>query len=306
MAAPPDTTVSGRPIVSISLALNYAFTPELWGFHAVNLAIHVLAALTLFGIVHRTGVRLESDTFAFWIALLWAVHPLQTSAVTYIVQRAEALTGLVYLLTLYGAIRAIDGPRKAWTAAAIATCALGMATKESMVTAPLAVIAWDWVFAPRQMRRRVPLYLGLAATWTIAAVIVAGGYRSQSVGFGLRGWTPWPYLVTQAGVIARYLRLAIVPWPLVLDYGWPRATSVADVAVPAGMIVGLLALTAWAFVRRMPIGFAGVWFFLTLAPTSSVIPIVTEVAAEHRMYLPLAAVLAVGVWIVDAAVDRSL
>src|SRR2546425_11734408 len=108
MAAPPDSTVSGRPIVSLTLALNYALTPDLWGYHAVNLAIHVLAALTPFGIVRRTlatGGRHVSDTsltpLALCIALLWAVHPLQTSAVTYVVQRAESLMGLFSLLTLY-------------------------------------------------------------------------------------------------------------------------------------------------------------------------------------------------------------
>src|SRR2546425_5886487 len=108
MAAPPDSTVSGRPIVSLTLALNYALTPDLWGYHAVNLAIHVLAALTPFGIVRRTlatGVRHVSDTsltpLALCIALLWAVHPLQTGAVTYVVQRAESLMGLFSLLTLY-------------------------------------------------------------------------------------------------------------------------------------------------------------------------------------------------------------
>ncbi|OLC83840.1 MAG: hypothetical protein AUH72_03445 [Acidobacteria bacterium 13_1_40CM_4_65_8] len=162
MAAPPDSTVSGRPIVSLTLALNYALTPDLWGYHAVNLAIHVLAALTPFGIVRRTlatGVRHVSDTsltpLALCIALLWAVHPLQTSAVTYVVQRAESLMGLFHLLTLYCAIRAIDGPW--WIVAALVACALGMATKESMVTAPLIVVAWDWFFAPQQMRRRPPL-----------------------------------------------------------------------------------------------------------------------------------------------------
>src|SRR6185295_15762893 len=97
-------------------------------FHAVNLAIHVLAALTLLGIVRRTLMvsdvsdtsrtcgRHVSDaslTLALAVALLWAVHPLQTGAVTYIVQRAESLMGLFCLLTLYCAIRAIDGPAEA-------------------------------------------------------------------------------------------------------------------------------------------------------------------------------------------------
>src|SRR5262249_47233512 len=90
-----------------------------------------------------------------------------------------------------------------------------------------------------------------------------------------------------------YLRLAFVPYPLVLDYGWPAARSLADVAAPATILIALVALTVWAVVRRHPIAFAGVWFFGILAPTSSVIPIATEVAAEYRMYLPLAAILSV-------------
>jgi tetratricopeptide (TPR) repeat protein len=98
--------------------------------------------------------------------------------------------------------------------------------------------------------------------------------------------------MTQAGVVAHYLRLAIVPSPLVLDYEWPAAHAIADVAPQAALSLALIGFTIWAVVRRMPAGFAGAWFFGILAPTSSVIPIVTEVAAEHRMYLPLAAVVA--------------
>src|SRR3989475_12848490 len=126
----------------------------------------------------------------------------------------------------------------------------------------------------------------------IAAALAAAGPRAHSVGFSFPEW-PWPtYLRTQAGVVAHYLRLAIVPSSLVLDYEWPAAQSIADVAPQAVMVLALIAVTIWALVRRMPIGFAGAWFFGILAPTSSIIPIVTEIAAEHRMYLPLAAVIA--------------
>ena len=179
MRAPAETTVSGRPIVSLSLALNYALAPDaardtletpragvpasdydrlyanLWGYHAFNLAIHVAAALTLFGVVRRTlsTERLRArfgehaTALALVVALIWTVHPLLTSAVTYVIQRAESLMGLFYLLTLYCAIRAAEGKQtRAWTAAAVVACALGMLTKESMVTAPLVVVLWDWLF----------------------------------------------------------------------------------------------------------------------------------------------------------------
>src|SRR5262245_1290394 len=157
MAAPPEVTVWGRPVVSLTLALNYAAGGlDPWGYHAVNLAIHILAALVLFGVVRRTlgRRRVSSDDFrkktpdvislALAIALIWLVHPLQTGSVTYVVQRAESLMGLFYLLTLYCAIRALEpGASRAWIGASVASCALGMGSKEAMVTAPILVWIWD-------------------------------------------------------------------------------------------------------------------------------------------------------------------
>ncbi len=331
MSAPRDTTLSGRPVASLTFAINYALAPDavrdaltpprdsstdarllenLHGYHLVNLAIHLLASLALFGTVRRTLLTAplreragsSASMLAAAIAAIWVVHPLQTGSVTYLVQRVESLMGLFYLLTMYCAIRAIPedvgdvgarGDRttqRLWTAAAIVACALGMGTKEVMVTAPLIVVMWDAIFARGQMRARWPLYLALAFTWIVLAVLVAGGPRSFSVGFGFAEWPWWRYLITQAGVLLHYLRLSIVASPLVLDYEW-RPATLATAAPAATAIAVLLAVTAWGLWRRAPWAFAGAWFFLILAPTSSVLPIVTEVAAEHRMYLPLAAVI---------------
>ena len=103
-------------------------------------------------------------------------------------------------------------------------------------------------------------------------------------------FTSWTYLVTQPGVIAHYLRLAFWPAGLCLDYCWPAAT-VGDALLPAILVIGLLGLTAWALVKRPAWGFLGAWFFLILAPTSSFLPLQESAAFEHRMYLPLAAVV---------------
>jgi Flp pilus assembly protein TadD len=140
-------------------------------------------------------------------------------------------------------------------------------------------------------RRRRALYAGLAATWILLAVLVASVSRSASVGFYLKGWTPWSYLQTQAGVIVHYLRLVFVPWPMVIDYEWPAAASFAQVLPQTALLSVLFVSTVWGLVRRVPAAWLGALFFLVLAPSSSVLPIVTEVAAEHRMYLPLAAVI---------------
>ena len=106
------------------------------------------------------------------------------------------------------------------------------------------------------------------------------------------GITTAQYAATQVGVILHYLKLSVWPSPLVLDYDWPAATTVGAI-VPAGLMMGgLLGLTAWCWRRQPAWGFVGVWFFLVLAPSSSFIPVVTEIVAEHRMYLPLASVVA--------------
>jgi protein O-mannosyl-transferase len=316
MSAPPDTTVGPRPIVSLSLAVNYALGGlHVWGYHAVNLAVHILAALALYGIVRRTllgpGLRERYGDQAPWlalaVALIWVVHPLQTESVTYTVQRTELLMGLFFLLTLYCVIRGVASARAGvWYGAAVAASALGMGCKEVMVMAPLVVWAYDYLFVARSVRetlqRRWALYAGLAATWLIVVALVltrtgpdvTRANRTFLLARNLvaSDVTPWVYAKTQAGVVGHYLWLSFWPNPLVGDYDdWPLATALVPVLPAAVLLVTLLGATLWALRRRLPVAFLGVWFFVILAPTSSFYPLLTELAAERRMYLPLAAVI---------------
>src|SRR3989338_4160890 len=131
-----------RPVLNLTFAFNHVLgVLDSWGYHFVNLMIHLLAGLTLFEILRRTLLteRLKARYgekaagLAFSIALLWLLHPLQTQSVTYIIQRGESLMGLFYLLTLYAVIRN-------WKGRAILFSFLGMASKEVMVTAPLVTL----------------------------------------------------------------------------------------------------------------------------------------------------------------------
>ncbi len=321
---PSTETVLARPVVDLSLALNYALGGlDVRGYHAVNLAVHLLAALVLYGLVRRTllteGLRSRFQTSATALALagalLWVVHPLQTQSVTYIIQRAESLMGLWYLLTLYCALRgaATTHPRR-WQAAAAVSCALGMVTKPVMVTAPAMVLLYDWIFLAGSWRllwrSRRGLYLGLASTWGLLAILAlaAPPAAEPMAGFDLQGISPLAYAATQPGVILHYLRLALWPHPLVLDYGWPLAGTTEAIALPAGVTIGLIGLTLWAIRRRLAVGFLGAWWFLILAPTSSVFPI-ADPAFEHRVYLPLASVITsvvIGSWnLLDRTVPRE-
>jgi tetratricopeptide (TPR) repeat protein len=298
---------SSRPILQLSLALNYALGGvNPWGYHAVNLAVHVLAGLLLFGIVRRMlesdGLRARYGGASRWLAAavagIWLVHPLHTESVTYIIQRAESLMGLWFPLTLYCGIRACRSAHpRGWGIAAVLACALGMGSKEVMVSAPIVMWLYDRMFISRTFRetfrRRWGLYAGLGATWLVLGASVATN-RADEQAFMVAGLNPWSYALTQCEVIVHYLRLAAWPHPLVFDYAWPIADPLSSVLSSAVVVLALIVGTALALQRRLWVGFWGAWFFLILAPTASILPI-ADVAFEHRMYLPLAAVVVVTV-----------
>jgi protein O-mannosyl-transferase len=316
-AAHREIPTAGRPLVNLSHAINYAaggVDPR--GYHVVNLGIHLLCALMLFGCIRRTlelprvPERLQrwSIDIAFASALIWTVHPLNTEVVDYVTQRSESMMAFFYLATVYAVARAVSSPRaRIWSAAAIVSCALGMMCKESMVTAPAVVWLFDAVFvfgsARAALRKRWPLYAGLAATWLVLAVVVWSGPRMYSAGFATKV-TPWTYLLNQTVMIARYLRLAVWPRGLVVAYGPVPPLTLAAVWPYAAFVVLAGAATVVALFRWPLIGFVGAWVFMTLAPTSSVVPIATEVGAERRMYLPLAALIPLGVALATLAATR--
>ncbi len=313
---------SNRPVTELTLALNYALGGgEPAGYHLFNMVIHIFAALALFGLVRRT---LELPTFsdrfrkqASWIgsavALLWLLHPLNTQAVTYTIQRGESLAGLCYLFTLYSFVRYAGGGSKAWAALSVAVCLIGMGCKEVMATAPLVVLLYDYCLVGRSWKdlltKRWKLYVGLFAAWVPMGWIV---YRTlsgdaESVGGALddKLLSRWTYLLTQPGVIVEvYLRKALWPSPLILDYQWrpaiPQDTPSSEVArlfmanvLWQGLVlVGLLGASVWGVIKKTWWGFLGLSFFLVLGPTSSLMPI-ADLAVEHRMYLPLIAVIGV-------------
>jgi protein O-mannosyl-transferase len=318
LSPPSKLTVEGRPVVNLTLAINYALggvTP--WGYHALNLAIHILAGLTLFGIVRRTLLRpalrdrfgAAANRLALAIAVVWTVHPLQTEAVTYVAQRAESLMGLFYLLTIYCFIRGVESGRPAgWYALSVTACLLGMGTKEVMVSAPLMVLLYDWMFVAGSLSeawpRRWRLYVGLAATWVLLGYLVANASsRGGSAGFGTEtSW--WTYALTQCRAVVHYLRLSVWPYPLVFDYGTATVKHLGQALPYALVLAALAAGTVIALCRRQAIGFLGVWFFAILAPSSSVVTVVTQTMAEHRMYLSLAAVVTLGVMAINALLGR--
>jgi tetratricopeptide (TPR) repeat protein len=306
----PFSSTSGRPVVNLSLAINYYFgAMSPWGYHLLNVLVHCLSALVLAAIVRRTlltpyfGRRFENSAAPLgWVtALLWAVHPLQTEAVIYVTQRTELFMAFFYLATLFCSLRywaaSPATARAAWLTLAVAACAGGMASKEVMVSAPVMVLLYERTFIAGSLQKSLrdswPLYLGLASTWGLLMYLNIHGPRSDSVGFHLEV-PAYAWWFTQAKVLLMYLKLVVWPWPLVIHYEMPYLDSPLA-AAPFVLPVAVLAIgTLFLLWRGSAVGYVGAWVFAILAPTL-VVPINTEVAAERRMYLPLAAIAALAV-----------
>ena len=327
-AVPNGGPVLGRPFVNLTLAVNYALGGlDVRGYHLFNQAVHALAGFILFGLMRRTLAmrpgssaaggpgfsEWETQTLpAFFVALLWALHPLQSEAVICSVLRTESLMALFYLLTLYGVVRGATSVRpQGWYLMAVGACFAGMASKEVMVSAPLVALLYDRTFFAgtfrEAWRRRWGLYVGLAASWLLLAglIIDSGGRRGGTAGFGA-GISSVDYLLTQCRAIVWYLRLTVWPDPLVADYGTAVVTRLGDVWPEALLLVCSVAGAVFALWRWPVWGFLGISFFAILAPSSSIVPVATQTMAEHRMYLPLAVLTILGVIVLRRLTGRGV
>jgi protein O-mannosyl-transferase len=315
-------TVSGRPVLNLSFAINHAISgTNVWSYHVFNILVHAASACLLFGLTRRTFVlwrpRLgaASLNLGLGVAALWSLHPLLTQAVTYTVQRAESLMGFFYLLTLYsfvrGAIVDSTGRRggSRWFILSVAACVLGMGTKEVMASAPLIVLLYDRTFLAGSFfaawRSRRGYYACLAGTWLVLAALVlsTGGNRGGTVGLGT-GLPLWAYPFTQFQAISRYLGLAVWPHPLVFEYGTFWVKRAGDFLPHLLLVLPLLGGTILGLRRWPAVGFCGAWFFLILAPTS-LAPGTIQMIVEHRMYLPLAAIVALAMYAAHRCLGRG-
>ncbi len=289
------TTVAGRPMLNLSLAVNYAWSgthPS--GYRLFNYAIHAAGACLLFCFLRRilgqfSQTSAVAASLALTISVLWCVHPLTINAVSYIVQRGESLASLCYLAVLWSFVKGVQTSQRGWFVASVLAAWLGSLTKEIVATVPLAVIALDMLVVTRDWRQALRnhwrVYLSLMTAWVpLALCMYASQDREESVGYGM-GITLQNHIQTQVWAVAHYLRLIVWPNPLIFDYGPEFTVTDTRQLLMAGVVLtGFLLLLVWLAVRRSPLAFPGLMMCLLLGPTS-VIPIVTQTVAEHRMYL---------------------
>lgn len=321
---PPDLPVSGRPVVNVTLAINYAINAALGvdqrsdpngthkaiGYRLLNLLFHLCTAALLFGVLRR-AIRERSvpddwtplaDSIAGMVCALWLLHPIQSEVINYIVQRTEALASLFYVLTIYCSIRAWDADdekRLRWYAAAVLACVLGVGSKEIAVTVPLAVILYDrafrldsWGAVRSAPNGRGRFYAVLSIACAASYALFSMGGRGASAGFN-HGIAWYEYLYTQCWAVLHYLMLFVWPNALSVDYSQRVVTGARG--VPGAIVLAAFGAAVFYAWRRLPrlgwFAFLGAWFFLLLAPSSSIVPIPGELVAERRIYLALASIL---------------
>lgn len=318
-----------RPVAYFTFALNYAFHGlDTWGYHLFNLLVHLgngllvylLSLLTL-----RTpaveGEKADSDKrmahthryLPLFGALLFIGHPLQTQAVTYIIQRFTSLCAFLVLgsLTLYVIARL--SPRKSVQLTgyllSLAACVLAMLSKESAFVVPVIIAMYEFIFFTGKTGTRVVRLIPFLLTMTIIPLnlmnlpSIENLDQAEAIGDAInlvnfRGRSSWDYLMTQFGVITRYLKLLLLPTNQNFDYDYPLQTDFLKPAVllPLTLLGALIVGGIWLLVlarrRNRPesglhamAAFGIFWFFVTQAVESSVVPI-DDLIFEHRAYLP--------------------
>ena len=294
-----------RPVANLSLAVNYTLAPNPdrpWSFHATNTAIHLACFFAVFlflkkllelpSVPHRYRERSFSISWA--AAFLWAVHPIQTQAVTYVIQRMTSLAALFYFLALYFYLRGREGKRRFFFYSGAAFL-LGLGSKEIVATLPAAIFLIEWLFY-RTKKSRLGWIVVISGLLLCAVVYVFMADHFQRFfaavlrnTYSNRDFSVTDRLLTQPRVFLLYLSLTLFPWSsrYILDYD--LAPSRGLVSPPSTLFSGLflLATLAAGFVLRKKnavLAFCIFSFWLGHAVEGSFLNL--ELVFEHRMYLP--------------------
>ncbi len=296
-----------RPLTAFTFWLNYLISgPIEVTFHLTNIIIHIFTFISIFFFVKillKDAAFPSPEIIACLIAATWALHPLQTEAVSYIVQRSEALASLFYILTLISFLKSVDNKgNKAsyWWFVGILCFFLGWLSKPIIITVPIVFLLYVLYFRKgNQFKKALYVFSPLILFALVGGILlVLNISHAKSVGFSIKGLGIKEYLITQMRVMWSYLRLIFIPIGQNADRDFPVFKNLSDPQV----LISMFALFILIFIaiytgiknKFSPYGrlfsFGILWFFIILAPTSSIIPL-KDVIFEHRLYLPMLGII---------------
>ena len=310
-----------RPVPMLSFALNYYFGRyDIAGYHLVNVLIHVTSAILLYFFLTTTLGLLptplpHASWVAFFSALLWLVHPVQTQSVTYIVQRTNSMAALFYVLSLLLYVRGRIAQRQGaaseqgrgdrntlktpfpapflWFAGSALAGLLAVGSKETSVTLPFFVFLYEWYFlqdlSRAWLRRYLPWILCACVPMLVLVTIHLAIHHGILTNYRKFDFTMSQRVLTELRVVLYYLSLLFYPHPsrLNLDHDFPLSHSLIDpptTLLSLGVIGGFVGLACWLAKKERLLSFSILWFFGNLVIESSFIPL--DLLFEHRLYLP--------------------
>ncbi|MDH4230664.1 MAG: hypothetical protein OEW04_01390 [Nitrospirota bacterium] len=316
---------STRPVLDLTFAVNYYFGKlDVFGYHLVNLLLHIANGVMLYFILMWTMQRNEEQRvkgsvqavmssamsqepgaksyysrIPLYASLIFIAHPVQTQAVTYIVSRSSVLATFFYLLTFVLFIKAIRSRNSMpYFACAFVSACLGMGTKQEAATLPVMLMLYDYYFLSDGkldgLKKYFRFHLAISASLLVVFYLSMSNLQmfvsfDYSKGVSMpqgESITSFQYFLTQLNVIPYYIRLLFVPANLNLDYDWPITRHIDFMtAFYSLLLLSIVVLAVWLFRRQRLISFGIIWFFVTLTVTSSFV-VIYDVIFEHRLYLP--------------------
>ena len=304
---PRSGQIGNRPVVYWTYALNNQLAiHQVFGFHLINLALHIGVTLLIFFILWRTRYLQNKFDWLFPLtaALLFSLHPLNTDSVSYISSRSSLLATFFYLLALYFFLNLFCHKKKSRFATKLILSLLvvsgiyfSIASKLIGATLPVMLTIWYWSFIGRKQypffhkaitnNRSVFIGLTIVAIISILIIIFSDRWIYMPLDQGLQLFGRTPYLMIQLKVIIfYYLKLFYFPFNLNVDIGFPFSSSITDPTIIFSGIIIITIILANLKWRNVWVVFGTIWFFITLAPTSSFVPL-NDLAVEHRIYLPM-------------------
>lgn len=304
---------STRPLTELSFSLNYALGGmQVEGYHILNIMIHLLMTALVYFFLRRLLLLPDfNDAFggragclALLTAAIFAVHPLQTESVSYIVQRAEAVASLFYLLCLYCLIRfneTRNGRSYVFLMLGVFLFVLGYISKEILITMPLVFLLYATFFTDRERLRRAVLWMApLIITGAFIGIKEVKGFvGSGHVGFDIPGIGQPEYFYTQMRVLLTYVRLIFFPLNQNVDYDYPIYRTLFAPEIAGSILFWISGVFMSFYILRNKgkwkrhfrlMGFGILWFLALLLPTSSVVPL-RDVIFEHRIYLAMLGII---------------
>ena len=300
-----------RPLGVLTFAANYNIHKlDVWGYHLVNLMIHLINAFLVWWLTFITfstpvmkeaSISRHKNTIAFLTGMLFVTHPLATQSVTYIYQRLASLATLFYLLSVIlfvkGKLQENNKTAMVLFCASIVSGVCGILTKEIVFTLPFAIILYYYCFMKTSAWKPELKDKSLIVCFIMLAILILFFFRYFSLdkfntvqprqGYSY-AITMKEYFLTQFSVILTYIRLFFLPFNQNLDYNYSLSTSFFQLKTFFSFLalMSILLSGVLLFKKYRLISFGIFWFFITLSVESSIIPISQNVIFEHRTYLP--------------------